>query len=288
MKTVFTLSSGRSGTRFLCHLFRRNLRDAVCRHEPYFDWSNPTMFGRPIYDHAQGNLDEIRGLLRRKQQWIARRRCSVYVETCHSFLKSYYDLAAEFFPQMKLVHLVRHPLKTARSEANRELAIHRVRFPLRCYRADDGQKYFRWSLTGNEPIYECFEGQTLSLFQRYVVQWVEIENRAMQLLSETGTRGESGTLGDCVTLHSPDDLNDARRMEEAFGTLNLQTRHDRVTIGGHRNRTPGVRTQLGDREHREFREVIARLPDAKLSIFQREPYIRWDWAHLLSPPGRAT
>ena len=65
MKTVFTLSSGRSETRFLCHLFRRNLSDAVCRHEPYFEWSNLTMFGRPIYDHGWGNLDEIRGLLRR-------------------------------------------------------------------------------------------------------------------------------------------------------------------------------------------------------------------------------
>ena len=99
MITVFALANGRSGTRFLCHLLRHNLKNAVCRHEPYFDWGNPSMFGTPIHDHTHGKLDPIRQLLSRKQRFIARlmarRRCDTYVETSHSFLKSYYDLAPE-------------------------------------------------------------------------------------------------------------------------------------------------------------------------------------------------
>ena len=51
--------------------------------------------------------------------------------------------------------------------------------PLRHYRGGDGKKYFRWALTGLEPIFSHLAGNPLSRFQWYVVQWIEIENRAM-------------------------------------------------------------------------------------------------------------
>jgi len=184
MITVFALANGRSGTRFLCHLLRHNLAGAVCRHEPYFDWGNPSMFGSSIYDHTHGNIDRLRQQLVCKQRSIARRRCDTYVETSHSFLKSYYDLAPEYFPQSKFIHLVRHPLKTARSETNRELWIDSTHFPWRHYRTDDGRWLFRWSLTGDEPIYQAVGLPEPTLFQHYVIQWIEVENRAMQFLDQ--------------------------------------------------------------------------------------------------------
>jgi hypothetical protein len=271
MITVFALANGRSGTRFLSHLLRHNLKHAVCRHEPYFDWGNPSMFGKPIEDHTRGELDQVRQLLARKQRFIASRRCEVYVETSHAFLKSYYDLAEEFFPHSKFVHLVRHPLKTARSEANREQWLEDIRFPWRHYRGHDGRKRYRWSLTGEEPIYRAAELPRPTLFQRYVLQWIEVENRAMQFLDEFGKHV------DCVTLHSPRDLNDPECVKRMIDRLNLKLAGDEARITGRRNRTPGKQTNITAQEEREFREVVARLPDEYLAIFRQPPYDAFEW-----------
>jgi len=275
MITVFALANGRSGTRFLCHLLRHNLKNAICRHEPYFDWGNPSMFGKPIEDHTRGNLDRVRRLLSQKQRFITRRRCAAYVETSHAFLKSYYDLAEEFFPLSKFVHLVRHPLKTARSETNREQWLDSIRFPLRHYRADDGRRLFRWSLTGEEPIYRAVGLPRSTLFQHYVIQWIEVENRAMRFLDQF-SRHE-----DCATLNSPRDLNDPERIKQMIEHLGLELVGDKVRITGKQNRTPGKKTNITHQDEDEFREVIARLPDEYLEIFRRPPYAEHDWVSWL-------
>ncbi len=271
MITVFTLATGRSGTRFLCHLLRNNLKDAFCRHEPYFDWGNPSMFGIEIFEHTHGKLDRIRKLLARKQRYIASRRCEVYVETSHSFLKSYYDLAPEFFPQSKFVHLVRHPLKTARSETNREIWVDGTHFPWRRYRTEDGRKFFRWSLTGDESIYLAVDLPQLTLFQHYVIQWIEIENRAMQFLDQFEKHS------DCVTLHSPQDLNDPDKVQKMVENLGLELRGETVQIAGKQNRTPGVKTTITNQEEDEFCKVIERMPKEYLAIFRKPPYTDFDW-----------
>src|SRR4029079_5973618 len=96
MQAVFTLASGRSGTHFLYELIRRNAVDCVARHETY--GFNPSMFGRPIYDHAIGERAYTHKLLPRKKRIIDRCGASTYVETSHAFLKSWFDLAPEYFP----------------------------------------------------------------------------------------------------------------------------------------------------------------------------------------------
>ena len=102
MRTIFALASGRSGTRFLYELLRRNAAKCVCRHETY-SWSNPSMFGQPNYDRAVGNLAAVREQVAIKARWIGRQRAAAYAETSHAFLKSWYDLAPEFFPDLRLV-----------------------------------------------------------------------------------------------------------------------------------------------------------------------------------------
>ena len=77
---------------------------------------------------------------------------------------------------------MREPLKVAKSETYRHELLNWFHAPLRNYRGGDGRRYFRWALTGLEPIYRSLDNLQLSLFQRYVVQWIEIENRAMQFL----------------------------------------------------------------------------------------------------------
>ncbi|MEM8945930.1 MAG: hypothetical protein AAGD11_12200 [Planctomycetota bacterium] len=275
MKTVFALATGRSGTRFLSHLLRHNLRNAVCRHEPYFDWGNPSMFGRPIYDRTHGQLASIRHLLEKKTAWIDRQRADTYIETSHAFLKSYFDLAADYFPSSKFVHLIRHPLKTARSETNRELWVDSTHFPWRRYRADDGRKLFNWSLTGDEPIYKAAELCEPSLFQFYVIQWIEIENRAMRFLDQFDKHA------DCVTVHSPHELNDRVRVKAAAEQLGLELAGSEIHIEGKQNRTPGKKTTITNLEEDEFRQVVAQLPDEYLEIFKRAPYVGQDWSEWL-------
>ena len=263
MLTVFALSSGRSGTHFLYELIRRNARDCVARHEPY--GFNPSMFGRPIYDHAVGERAYTRKLLERKKKIIERCGAGIYVETSHAFLKSWYDLAPEYFPNMKLVHLVREPLKVAKSEACREELLNWLHLPLRNYRGGDGRKYFRWALTGLEPIFRHFEAARLTRLRWYVAQWIEIENRAMQFLDRFGKHA------DCFTLHSPVELNDPGRVRELFDFLALKLRTAQPILAGWQNKNWRP-TVITDEDRRQFCEVVRAVPAGILDIFRREPY----------------
>ena len=270
MQTVFALANGRSGTHFLYEVIYRNAVNCVARHEPYV--TNPSMFGKPIYDHAVGDSDPIRKLLEKKRRVIERFAPRIYVETSHAFLKSYYDLATEFFPHMKLVHLVRNPLKTAKSLANREELIRRLRLPFCFYRGDDGVRYFRWALTGLEPIYQHFGTQTLTPFQRLLVEWIEVENRAMQFLDQFNKHWE------CVTLHTPSEMNDVERLRELCDRLGLEIRDRNIDLGGRTNKTPGVPTVITDEEERQFDDVVKQLPERYKAIFAAPPYSQWDWS----------
>jgi hypothetical protein len=275
MKTVFALTGGRSGTLFLSSVLRRNVRDCLVFHEPYLDRGNPAMFGRAIYEHETGDLEAVRRRLRKKQERVSRGAPRSYVETSHAFLKSYWDLATEFFPDLLVVHLVRDPLAVARSEANREAWLDAWHIPFRRYRAGDGKDYLTWALTGLEPIFRTFEGNGLSRFQWYVVQWIEIENRAMRFLDRFGKASS------CFTLDCPGDLNDPARLRALIDFLGLSPSRDEMLVAGARNRNPGRPTVLGRTEEEEFRQVIALLPREHLEIFTREPYARMPWAHRL-------
>ncbi len=257
MNTIFALASGRSGTHFLYELLRRNTRGCICRHETY-SFANPSMFGRPIYDYALGNLDAVRAQVQLKARWIGRQRAEAYAETSHALLKSWFEVAPEFFPQLRLVHLVRNVLEVAKSEANREELVHRWRVPFRYARGKDSFRFFRWALTGREPIYQQLAGIELSRFQWYVVQWIEIENRARRML-------ERFALGErCLLLHSPHDLNDPDQIGRLLDFLQLTRRPGPLAIGGRKNRTPGRRTVVTATDEEQARAVIGRLPRQRL------------------------
>jgi hypothetical protein len=268
MLTVFTLSSGRSGTHFLYQLIKRNACDCAARHETY-GW-NPSMFGRPIYDYAVGEQTRTRRLLDKKRRIVERCRAAVYVETSHAFLKSWPDLAEGFFPRSKFVHLIRDPLKVAKSEADREQLIKAFHIPLCHYRGGDGNQYFLWSLTGLEPIFRHFDVARLTRLQWYVIQWIEIENRAMQFLNDFGKHA------DCFTLHSPVELNDAGRVAGLFDFLGLKQRERQIVIGGRRN-TNWRPTVITDEDRQQFSETVRAVPPSYLEIFRSEPYAALPW-----------
>ena len=278
---VFTLTSARSGTLYLRNLFKNNVQDCVSRHEPFFDWGNPTMFGPAIYDAYAGRLDRIRTRLAKKRDYISRLDSKFYLESSHAFLKSAYLAALDFFPNLRLIHLIRDPLMVAKSEAVRERRRQKAHAPFHYYRGDDGQRHFYWSLTTHEEIYQNFDPARLSLFQKYLIQWIEIENRAMRFLDEHRLHDR------CFTLDSPRDLNTPSRIQELFNFLGIETRHDRIILGGHRNESLGHTTVIHNDDKHEVEEVLERLPTRYLDIFQREPYTRFGWNARLQAPERA-
>ena len=239
MKAVFCLTNARSGTRFLCGLLRRNARGCVVRHETFLDPGNPSMFGRPIYDHWAGDYGALRALLERKRAWVARRAPGVYVETSHAFLKSYWDIAPDFFPEVQLIHLIRNPLEAARSEATHRLFLQQWRVPFRHYRGGDGRKYFQWGLTGRERIFSFVDRTRMNAFQRCLLEWIEVENRAMKFLERLDRQHA------CFTLHCFEHLNDAQRIALLLRFLELEPSRKVPVLSGSRNRTPGRPTRAG-------------------------------------------
>ena len=237
------------------------------------------MFGRPIYDHAVGDTASIRPLAERKARIIGRCGRAAYVETSHAFLKSWCDLAPDLFPNLKLVHLIRDPLKVAKSEANRHEWLDWFHFPVRNYRGGDGRLYPRWALTTLEPIYQHVADRPLTLFQRYAIQWIEIENRAMRFLD----RFDKHSHG--VTLQSPHELNDAERVRGMFDFLGLDLRRQAIDLGGRHNRNPRP-TVVSDRERDEFAQIVSGLPASYLEIFRREPYTKMPWIECLRPEAK--
>jgi hypothetical protein len=275
-KTVFLLGNGRSGTRFLCGLFRNNAKDCAAVHEPYLRAGAPSMFGPPIYDYTHGRHDRVREAFARKLRGILSYRSQWYVETNHAFLKSFADAAMEVFPDMKLVHVVRNPMQACASQANREEFIHRWHTPFRFYSAENGRRYYRWRLTGDEPIYQHFGAARLSLFQKFFIQWIEIENRAQQFLDRHDKRG------DCFLLHTPGDLNDADKIRRMFEFFEMPLKQGSVVLDGVRNRTPGKQPgATNERLLSEAREVIERLPVEHLDIFRSSPYADYSWSAVL-------
>lgn len=275
-QVIFTLTTARTGTLYLEHFFRRNVRACVCRHEPFFDWGNPTLFGRAIYDAHAGRVDRIRQLLERKRRYLERWPGRAYLETSHAFLKSAYLVALEVFPDLRLIHLIRDPLKVARSAAYREAWRRRVHAPFHFYRGEDGRRHFVWALTGNEEIFQAFPPGQLNLFQWYLVEWIELENRAMRYLAEHGLAER------CFTLHSPADLNDAAKMTDLIGFLGLERSQPTLDFGGRKNRSLGYSSALAAAEEKDCAEVLARLPPQYLQIFQRPPYTQFAWSRRLT------
>ena len=273
--TIFALTSGRSGTLSLCEVLKRNAPQCKIEHEPYTDPRNPSMFGRAIYAHTTGRLDLVRSLLRRKRRAIERYRTPVYIETSHAFLKSYWDLAPEFFPQTKVIHLIRNPLEVARSEANREQFLDKIHFPCRRYGEVGGRRYRRWALTELEPIFSSFDLSQLTLFQRYLIQWIEIENRAMDYLQRFDMQPR------CLRLHSPRDLTSPQAVAAVLDFVGVAFAPE-VSLPGIKHRTPGYPTVVGDNEFRQCRDIVAALPSHYLEIFQGEAYAGQAWAALLS------
>lgn len=274
--TIFTLASARSGTLYLKSLFQKNIPGCACRHEPFFDWGNPTMFGRAIYDAHAGRVSRVRQLLEQKRTYIERLPGAWYIESSHAFLKSAYVAALDVFPDLRLIHLIRDPVKVARSEAYREYWRARLHVPFHYYMAEDGRRHFVWALTGNEEIYRLFAARRLTLFQWYFLQWIEIENRAARFLADHQLQSR------CFTLETS-ELNEPAKVRDMFDFFGLRPFSPQLRIAGRKNQSLGYTAADDARQESECCALLERLPETWLELFSRPPYSAYSWSKRFQP-----
>jgi hypothetical protein len=122
---VFTLTTGRSGTRYLATLLRQNLPDAECHHEIHgwdrFGVDTPDVSHMTLFN-SQGNVEKVRAFWRSKLQRIAATPRRFYVETSHLLMKA--GLVENLAPltgegTVHLIALERDPYATIVSFRNR-------------------------------------------------------------------------------------------------------------------------------------------------------------------------
>ena len=269
--TLFTLASGRSGTSFLADFFARNITHCYSTHEPYFTFGNPTLFGKPVDWNTRHNDRALLPVLERKCRFIASRKQPFYFESNHAFLKAFNRHAAALLNNPGFIHLVRHPLLVAKSEYVRERMIHRLRIPFADYTGDSGERFFRWALTGREDIFRHYPA-SLSRLQFYLLQWLEIEYRAMQLIRDNRWQARVFFIDTGADLKRETVLKDMIRFfdlpHQPIFNMNLR-----------RNQTPFTGpTLLTQQDEREFQAIARHLPGRYKMLLQSEPYRNCNWS----------
>lgn len=267
---LFTFASGRSGTSYLADFFARNVTQCYSTHEPYFTPGNPTLFGKPIAWNTQHNDRALLPVLERKCRFIASRKQPFYFESNHAFLKAFNRYAEALLNNAGFIHLVRNPLLVAKSEYVREQIIRRVHLPFADFTSDTGERLFRWTLTGQEDLFRHYP-PTLSRFQFYVLQWLEIEHRAIQLIRDNHWQDRVFFIDVDINLKREGVLKDMVHFfdlpHQPVFNLNLR-----------RNKTPFIGpTIITEQDKQEFRVVARNLPDRYQALLQDKPYRDCNW-----------
>lgn len=114
-RTVWIVSSGRTGTQFLARYFDANFEGVAARHEP-----SPRMRTRIVanaYAERACSRDRVIALLEKKRQSIDSLSADVYVES-NPFLWGAIGVFDEVFEFPTVVHVVRDPREQVRSSLN--------------------------------------------------------------------------------------------------------------------------------------------------------------------------
>ena len=271
---LFTLASGRSGTSYLADFFTQNITQCYSTHEPYFTFGNPTLFGKPIAWNTLHNDRALLPVLERKCRFIASRGEPFYFESNHAFLKAFNRHAGALLNNPGFIHLVRNPLLVAKSEFVREQMIRKVHLPFADYTSDTGERLFRWALTGQEDLFQHYPptlNRPVSRFQFYVLQWLEIEHRAMQLIRDNHWQDRVFFIDVDVDLKREAVL---KNMVDFFGLPHMPV----FNLDLRRNKTPFIGpTLITEQDKLEFQAVVRNLPGSYKKLLQDKPYRDCSW-----------
>lgn len=264
--TLFTLASGRSGTSYLARFFAKNVQACYHTHEPYLTPGNPVLFGKPIDWNTQHNDSALLPVLTQKCHFIASRKEPVYFESNHAFLKSFNRHAGTLLSNVGFVHLVRDPAKVAKSEWLREQLIRKLPLPFVDYTTETGERCFYWALTGKEEIFQHYAKHTLSRFQFYLLQWIEIEYRAMELIKQNHWQNR------VFFIDVDAQLKDEIVLRQLLNFFDLPHKR-RFDLDLFRNKTPFVGpTVITAQDKLQMHQLLKHLPDTYKIMLKSEPY----------------
>ena len=119
--------------------------------------------------------------------------------------------------------------------------------------------------------------RTLSRFQFYLLQWLEIEHRAIQLIRDNQWQDRVFFIDVDIDLKREAVLKDMVRFfdlpHQAVFNLNLR-----------RNKTPFMgSTIITAQDRQEFRAIARDLPDAYKALLRAEPYRNCSWYDEVNP-----
>jgi len=114
LPVLFCLTTGRSGSETLSRYLAGQIPEAVAEHEP-----RPQVNGALLDEIRRRGFEATRPARRIKLKAIGRAvgrsQPTLYAETSHLFGKTFYDVIAEHFTDLRVVVLRREPASTMRS-----------------------------------------------------------------------------------------------------------------------------------------------------------------------------
>lgn len=229
-KFIFTLTSGRTGTKYLTHLFKRNFPDAITYHEILkynaFGVDTPDLSHLLTFNH-KGNTKLIQQFWRHKFHKIATTKTDLYIETSHLLMKAGLVENLHHLTAVGDVHLI---------ALKRDLLQVFTSFQNRFSFLNTGSMWL-WTL---DPFYPLNIVSPFSFHQ----QLSQTDSNCLWYLCEIATRVEYYKLllknQPCVTIHDIQlqDLNSPLLVTKFFRQLGLHKTPNDVTIPPPQNKQP--------------------------------------------------
>jgi len=207
---VFTMTTGRSGTRYLAKLLEQNLPDAECYHEiiafDRFGVDMPEISHMTLFN-SQGNVEKVRSFWQSKLTRIAATPRQFYVETSHLLMKA--GLVENLAPLTAIgtVHLIaleRDPYDTIVSFRNR-------------YDFIDPANRWLWYLDPDYPRNLVPSHEFASYGLNGVRMWYILEIRARAARYERLLSGERGIVFHHFGLEELSGADGVSRLLHALG-----------------------------------------------------------------------
>jgi hypothetical protein len=202
--------------------------------------------GKALAWHDNDENEPLRHLaekrLKRIQRLCQKNKTKHYFEASKFFIRSYCDATFELIPDMGVLLLRRDPLLNARSFCNRG----------KDFRLDGVMPDFRKACL---PM----EISSLSRFQLYLWQWVEIELRYQQFLDDHNVRRH--------LEFDTDDLNDPAKVEALFRHFSIELKKPLYVLEPKNTNVSKGRemTSVSVDDLAEFDRFIERLPAQTLA-----------------------
>lgn len=268
---VYTSTTGRSGTGYFSNLVNRNAINATAEHDPpprgYGDpilWYDNDEIEK-LDNFAQYKLNRIkRGIKynkilnlpvmnkisgRKKTRFRGYLRANremrkkiptvpikdIYVESTHSFNKSFHEAMIKLRPDLYIVHLIRNPLEVAKSFYNRRTD------------SDERDIYLL------EPDYKkniLKLDLKLTGIQKYLWYWIEIELRHHELVNNYDSLK--------IIDFNMEDFSDQKKIQDLFKFLGIE--YEILELDLDRNKNTS-QTILDGQDLRDTKQLLQAIPD---------------------------